>query len=244
MSFVITVYAREGIVLASDSRMTLNTSTQQGPNQNVHFAMGQSDSNYKTFLALDRIGISTYGAADIAGVPLAGFIESFVATNLVPDATVEAAAHALLDYFRAQAGPPATFFQVAGYGPAGPVDQQLWTVNVAGDSVVRANPPGPNGPIQGATWGGESDVLARLLQRADIYNEQAQLTNQFPAVGIPWQFFTLQDAIDFAVYAVRVTSDSIRFQIRPKTVGGPIDVLVIRPTEAIWIARKVLATSQ
>jgi hypothetical protein len=61
-----------------------------------------------------------------------------------------------------------------------------------------------------------------------------------PSFGIPFQFFTLQDAIDFAVYAVRVTIDSIRFQTRAKTVGGPIDVLVIKPTEACWIDKKEL----
>lgn len=58
---------------------------------------------------------------------------------------------------------------------------------------------------------------------------------QMPHFQIPWQFFTLQDAIDFAVYAIRTTIDSVRFLPRPKTVGGPIDVLVIRPHESEWI---------
>jgi hypothetical protein len=50
----------------------------------------------------------------------------------------------------------------------------------------------------------------------------------------------VQDAIDYALYAVRVTIDTIRFQARPKTVGGPVDILVIRPTGAQWIQRKEL----
>ena len=52
---------------------------------------------------------------------------------------------------------------------------------------------------------------------------------------------TVLDAIDFAVYAVRSTVDSIRFiATRSKTVGGPIDVLVIKPREAFWVQRKTL----
>jgi hypothetical protein len=64
--------------------------------------------------------------------------------------------------------------------------------------------------------------------------------NQVPYYHIPWGFFTLQDAIDYAIYAVRATIDSIRFQPRAKTVGGPIDVLVIKPDGAFWVQKKEL----
>jgi len=61
-----------------------------------------------------------------------------------------------------------------------------------------------------------------------------------PSYGIPFQMFTLQDMIDFAVYGIRATADTMRFQLRAKTVGGPIDVLILKPTEAKWISRKSL----
>ena len=61
-----------------------------------------------------------------------------------------------------------------------------------------------------------------------------------PAYGIPFEMFTLQDAIDFAIYAIKTTADTMRFQLRNKTVGGPIDVLVIKPSEAFWVKRKEL----
>jgi hypothetical protein len=72
MSFVIVLSVREGIVMASDSRLTLNVTQQKGDKQVVQVAVGQSDSNYKTFLAPNNIGISTYGAADLEGIPIAG----------------------------------------------------------------------------------------------------------------------------------------------------------------------------
>lgn len=77
MSFIISLYVREGIVMASDSRLTLNTSSKQGK-QVISVATGMSDSNYKTFLGAQGFGISTFGQADIKGVPLSGYIEAFV----------------------------------------------------------------------------------------------------------------------------------------------------------------------
>ena len=63
---------------------------------------------------------------------------------------------------------------------------------------------------------------------------------QLPQFEIPWGYFTLQDAVDFSTYSIRTTIDSMRFQVRPKTVGGPIDVLVIEPSRAYWVQRKAL----
>jgi hypothetical protein len=59
--------------------------------------------------------------------------------------------------------------------------------------------------------------------------------------GIPFALFTLQDAIDFTRYAVQATIDTMRFQSREKTVGGPVDILVITPDNASWIVQKRLS---
>jgi len=71
-------------------------------------------------------------------------------------------------------------------------------------------------------------------------DQAGKLANELPSFGVAFQHFTLQDAIDFAVYAIRTTADTMRFQLRPQTVGGPIDALVIRPSEARWLRRKEL----
>ena len=57
MSFIITLYVREGIVMASDSRLMLSVKQQQpGGGEVVQMGAGLSDSTYKTFLTLDNIG--------------------------------------------------------------------------------------------------------------------------------------------------------------------------------------------
>ena len=117
------------------------------------------------------------------------------------------------------------------------LDEQSWinrdvagTDNWTWDTNSRQVLPG----------GGEGDILARIIQPTAHIDQQNNITKVLPHFGIPFKFFTLQDAIDFAIFAVRSTIDAIRFQPRPKTVGGPIDVLVIKPEEAFWVQRKKL----
>ena len=89
----------------------------------------------------------------------------------------------------------------------------------------------------GANWGGETEVMSRLLSHVRV--EQGSQWNEMPAAQIPFNFFTLQDAIDFAVYAIRTTMESIRFQMRPKTVGGAIDILALKAGEKpLWVQKK------
>ena len=98
MSFIITLNVREGIVMASDSRLTLSTQRQVNQ-QTVHnISVGMSDSNYKTFLTNNKIGISTFGAAEIQGIPIAGYIESFINNECADTDTVENVAQKILDH--------------------------------------------------------------------------------------------------------------------------------------------------
>ena len=55
-----------------------------------------------------------------------------------------------------------------------------------------------------------------------------------------WELFTLQDAIDFAQYAVDVTIKTMHYSSVVETVGGPIDILVIKPERSFWIQHKEL----
>ncbi len=239
MSFIITMYVREGIVMASDSRLTLNTQQQSNDKTVVQIAVGQSDSNYKTFLAPNNIGISTYGAADINGVPIGGYIESFISEQLSDaNSQIDEVPQKILDYFKKISNTLDTQFYVAGYKytDGGQREQQVWHAWVAQNKVKRLNPPGQ----QGSLWGGEADICSRLLQPVGLLTPDGKLEQPLPHFQIPFQFFTLQDAIDFCIFAIRSTSDAIRFQPRPKTVGGPIDVLVIKPDKAFWVKRKEL----
>lgn len=241
MSFIITLYTSEGIVMASDSRLTLNASKKTPQGQQALLATGMSDSNYKTFLTENNIGISTFGQAQINGSPIGGYIDSFIRENTTIGLSVTDFAQKLNAHFKSFNPVPGVGFHVAGYEKdENKLEQRVYKLAPNKDTVERVNLKRPNGvPMQGATWGGEVDILIRIIQPVYSKDENGNF-KQLPTFQIPWQFFTLQDAIDFAVYAIRTTIDSVRFLPRPKTVGGPIDVLVIRPDKAEWIARKEL----
>ena len=101
--------------MASDSRLTLSVPVQQN-NQQIPISFPQSDANYKTFLAPGNIGISTFGAADIQGVPISGYIDSFIHERIETNqVTLQEVPQLLMDYFRALPVIPQTGFHVAGY---------------------------------------------------------------------------------------------------------------------------------
>jgi hypothetical protein len=91
----------------------------------------------------------------------------------------------------------------------------------------------------GVTWSGEIDVLQRLIQDVGVKQDDG-VYKELPQHAIAYNFFTLQDAINFAEYAIDVTIKTMTFQNRVKTVGGPIDILVIKPGNSLWIKRKEL----
>lgn len=239
MSLVITVYAREGIVMAADSRLTLTyprTIADQPPHT---VSVTSSDSARKLFLTPERIGISTFGVATVNGAPIGGLIESLIVEQLKgktlpPKETGDA----LLAYFATIGVSQASSFHIAGYRAAGTTfNQEVVFVDLAAKTVKQLNIVGQ----QGANWGGEIDIFQRLVNEVALVGAEGTSPTPIPSFGVPFEFFTLQDAIDFANFAMRATIDTMRFQTREKTVGGPVDILVITPDDARWIAQKQLS---
>jgi hypothetical protein len=239
MSLIITLHGQEGIVMASDSRLTLNNTETAGTQTTVTVGVSQTDTNYKTFLGKGRIGISTFGAAMIQGVPISGYIESFLNENIADDTDIDTVPQLLVQYFQSTPAVPDAGFQVAGYKKVGNQTQQkIWRCFAANQTVQEVVPATQT---IGAVWNGEQDVLTRILNQQIYISDGAGGYTLMPSFGVPFHTFTLQDMIGFAVYAIRATADTMRFQLRAKTVGGPSDVLLIKPTEAIWISRKGLS---
>ena len=237
MSFIITLYVREGIVMASDSRLMLSAQQKQGSTQVIQMGVGLSDSTYKTFLTLNNIGISYFGMPEVGGVPITGYIESFIAEEIYRNEyTVDQVPQAIIDYFARLELQPDSGFIVAGYraGDSG-LEQQVWEAFVKTGQINRLNQPGQ----WGASWRGATDILTRLLMPVHLKGDDGEY-KPLPHFPIQWGFFTLQDAIDYAIYAVKVTADTMRFHPRPKVVGGPIDVLVIKPENGFWVRYKDL----
>ena len=230
MSLIIALYLGEGIVMASDSRTTFSsTSTMPDgtiiQNNGVHY----SDSTYKTFLTPKGVGISTCGQASINNKPIAGYLESFI--NEHKDGDVDEIKDAIIPYFKTLCPTIDTDFIIGGYlNSEKTYEQKLYRILTAKDKIETIDTK-----KQGAIWDGEIDVLGRIL--TTMYMDNG---NPLPDYAIPFSHFTIQDAIDFAKYAIQTTIDTMKFQQRGKTVGGLVDILIIKPDNAFWIARKEL----
>ena len=241
MSFVISIYVKEGIVLASDSRTTFSAvqtiqPQKEGETPSVvnHLGVHISDTNYKTFVTSNHVGITTCGDASIKGQPITGYIEAFIREYDTAD--VDTIANALLPYFKRIEPGLKSIFTVAGYKyvKENQYEQKVYVINTQRGKVESLNTT-----AQGAHWDGETDVLIRLIQPLFIKQGDG-VFQDLPQHNIPWNFFTLQDAIEFAEFATKVTIDTMKFQERLKTVGGPIDLLVLKPNCHQWIAHKEL----
>lgn len=57
---------------------------------------------------------------------------------------------------------------------------------------------------------------------------------------MPWELYTMQDAVDFSRFIVETTVAMQKYQYRPVTVGGPIDILILSPEKSYWLSKKEL----
>ena len=251
MSLIISVYVNEGIVMASDSRLTLTVSNPVIGPIAVSNSIPFSDFTYKTFLCPNGSGISTCGNAE-------QFINKLSKKTLVSEIP-----QMLIDFFNAIDNTVVTIFQVCGYEVSGNATIQkayrLFTGRNARIEEQLTN------TAQGAMWDGETLVLSKLIKQQIIAPRVIEATNinlnnpdgtttiiekaaildakslnVLPEAPIAWQFMSLQDAVDFAKFAIETTINAMRFQSINKTVGGPIDILIIKPNKSKWLQHKSL----
>jgi len=236
MSFIITLHVLEGIVMASDSRITYNAIRKENGKAVIDNAIPLTDTSYKTFRAGNDIGISMFGMANIKGVPMSSYVENFISERIVAGNTdIDDVPGLLLDYFHSMPEVPDTGFHVAGYKSEGKTkSKRVWRVYIANRQIIEVV---PQQHLRGAIWDGEQDILIRLFH-TDLHVKKGDFEyTPIDTHRIPFERFTLQDAIDFSVYAIRITADTMRFQSRPNTVGGATNVLVIKQNESFWVQR-------
>lgn len=242
MSLLIATYVPEGIVMASDSRQSITVEGKTPEGKDFKVETINSDAVVKTFLLENhKVGISSFGQDVLGGQQMASHIKSFIEGELASVDDVETIPQKLVEYFRKSFPGVDTGFHIAGYKREGKLSvPHVYYCHVARNIVERRNIKPDGALCYGATWSGQIDVLLSILSPMTIKDEAGneRVVRQVPP--IVWEVMTLQDAIDFSIYAIRTTIDTIRFQARPKNVGGPIDVLVITPEMARWIQRKEL----
>jgi hypothetical protein len=251
MTLAIVVYVPEGIVMASDSRqsITIEGKTPDGkdlPKMDII----NSDSVYKTYLLsrkdrndlpIFEVGVSSYGQDLLGGISIANHIKRFSEEELAEGDDVTTIPKKLVECFRKNFLNADTGFYVAGYKKEGKVSIPYIYLCHVGQNIFndRKNVKPDGSLMYRATWSGQIDVISGIFQPSLFPSAEGKTITMYKP-PIIWDAMALQDAIDFSIFAIRTTIDTIRFQARPKNVGGPIDVLVITPEGANWMQRKEL----
>jgi hypothetical protein len=250
MSLGIIFKGPEGIVFAADSRVTLNYTI---PNQNVVIpAFYDNATKLLKFNHHPYVGVVTYGVGAI------GLAEPRTAHSFLPefetelgDGRISVADFAeklgkfFLDQWKKAMPAGVTedmVFLVAGYNENEPYGR-VYQVMVP-NAVV---PVEQNGGQFGLTFGGQSQLTARILNCFDeltIGHVQTKLKVS-PAdmlaackeaaalygTKIPYQFLPLQDCIDLAILLVTTTAQIMQYVTDVRGVGGAVDVAVITRTK-------------
>lgn len=250
MSLAISIYVPEGIVMASDSRQSISIETKTPEGRSLpKVDTVNSDNVYKTHLlsAKDKagaiiyeVGIQSFGQDLLGGFSTASHIKRFSEESLTDEDNVETIAKKLVLFFRMNFATADAGFHVAGYHKRDRISiPYVYYCHVGRNTLERKNIKPDGGIIYGATWSGQTDVLSGIIAPTLTIGPDMKPT-QMLKPPIIWDAMPLQDAIEFSVYAIRTTIDTIRFQARPKNVGGPTDVLVLTPDGGSWIQRKKL----
>jgi hypothetical protein len=255
----------EGVVLAADSRQTYTRAgiVRVGSDTGVKvFELTQT-----VVAATSGYGFLRPAAAPLP-LNISALVEDLKAN--LPATGVLAIATALHSHFSAiyaqhivhspteavAQGNVAVTFIVAGYDSGSRVGL-VFEVNVPG--------PAPTAPVQssnnpGGWMIGQRDVAMRIFRGYDdrlltlpIMQPAQQAGTATPALQqltyiVNWHTMTLQDSIDFITGMIQITATIQRFAdgiiMQPGNVpgvGGPIDVVVIRPGGTVtWVARKAL----
>ena len=219
MSIMCSVYVPEGIVLAADSRMTGNISIKTPDGKTQQQGMFSiSDNAQKVFLLSKvRVGISSCGTAVLDGKTVSDYLRIFEidevrAKDSVTDVAKKLQSYAF-KYF------PSVHFFVCGYEAEEPF------VYDVSKEVKRMNMD--NGKLRYASsWSGEQLAITKLL-------------NSQPPTPINHVLMPLKDAIDFAEFLIDITIKLQRFEMKPKTCGGDIDILVLTKDDAHWYQHKI-----
>jgi len=231
MSLVVTVYVPSGIVMAADSRMTALRSEERTEGEQrtrVQQQLVLSDNAYKVVaLRSIGVGVSVYDAGVINNQPVEAHVHRFEEEAITPEDDVISASEKLLRYFQERFPQVNVGFHVAGYRLEGRASvPYVFVGHTTREAGVRRVNVNQEGRVQyGVLRSGDILVVNRLIDQSHL-----PLFTAMP----------LQDAVDYAIHLIRTTIDTLRFEPRFPSVGGPIDVLVVTPTEMRWVQRKEL----
>ena len=231
MSIVVTVYVPSGIVMAADSRIIATQREERREKGTTLITERQivvSDNAYKVIdFTRVPVGAATFGTGIIQDQSVDSHIRAFEEEATTKKDTVETIPGKLLNYFQKRFPDVEVGFFTAGFSREDEISvPHVYALNTGAEPGLRRINVDDKGKLQyGVLRGGDTLTVDRLIN---------------PQYLPPFAAMPLQDAIDYATYLIRTTIETLRFEPRFPTCGGPIDVLVITPHEMYFVQKKEL----
>lgn len=264
MTICVSVRIPEGLILAADSMVTLEGTlhTAQGDDSGVlqTFEFANKLTRIKDY----PIGVMTWGIASISDRSIPSLIMEWehdypslkdVKTFTVKDVADELKKFIIERYhkvFPDSTKRPLLGLFIGGYSKGQFFSDQYECAFPKKPDWKEVRPNKPDGsPGFGANWFGQIAALSRLIhgydrngikelvkRGADKTIVQKWMDDNVAELPLIFDGMPLQDAIDFANYAVQLTIGSFRFSVGVPLCGGNVDIAVITPSAFQWAQRK------
>jgi len=259
MSLGIVIKSPEGLVLASESRVTLGIKLKSAAGEERTHCTFDNATKLLSFSSPNEyIGAVTYGQAVIGQSEprtAASFLPEFESGLSSQRLTVKEFARQLSNFYlnqwRKHMPPinetkniPNMTFVVAGFDQRD-VYGKVYVIDIPGRPTPEERSVGST---FGITFGGQSEYIHRLslgydLRLPSALSKELGLSNEQneklkKAIGmyaskIPYNVLALQDCIDLAKFYISTTIEAQRLSIGLRGVGGEIDIAIIKRGQKI-----------
>ncbi len=261
MTVAIALQVHDGVVLASDSALTLNDTTKSPPDNVLNvYNNGNKIFNLKKGRPIGGVtfGMGSFGASSITTLikdlrkRFSGDDKDFLSWALTDSYTVQQVAEKIREFLFDENFAPLGItsqgvqfgFLVAGYS-AGAKHSETWSIEIKDGQCAPPTLVIAQG-VSNCMVGGEPDVFCRLANGYSNSLEAILKTAGFddPTVGrivsaaqsglgisLIEAPMPIQDAIDLAEFFVSTTSTFARFRRGAATVGGPVESAAITKHE-------------
>jgi hypothetical protein len=209
MSFICTTYCPEGIAMSADSRMTLNSQRQVDATLREVISVTSSNSAQKITILKRKFGISFCGDAAINNQPIMGYIIKFEQEVMTDEIEIDQVPRLILDYFRQLNSSANIIFHLSGYRIENNFKvPYCYHIETNRNISNRINIDAAGNLRYAASWAGEGEAMAKLFAQQSIISKQGDQVNTSPPLAILVNFFNMQDAIDFCLFATKLTIDT------------------------------------
>ena len=260
MSLGVVIKGPEGIVLAADSRVTLEAKLGNGKSPPIMVNFDNATKLLSFSEPNSFVGAVTYGAAVIGQRTAHSYIPEFELTLEGQERLgVKEFSEKMSKFFMRiwkrdmpedYHGPHMAFI-IGGYD-SGDAYGKVFLFEIPGNS--KPEPRNPGEKDFGMTWGGQLQIASRLIhgydpsllaiakQNLNLDDQQIkqleQILREKIEFRIPYAVLPLQDCIDLATFLVRTTIIAQGLSVGVRGVGGPIEVAVVRRTKRLSYIQK------